>query len=222
MEVRMRSLMRSFTICIILISLVIFPSTVRPLFSDASVTLSWNQNDEEDLSGYRVYYGLTSGQYDFIEEASSDTFLTLSSLENVRYYFAVTAYDLAGNESDYSEEISWAPEPVEIGDDIANSPGIPRSFNLSQNFPNPFNPSTTIRYSISEERGNESVRAVLKVYSLRGQEVKTLVDEERSPGEYMAHWNGENSDGVRMASGTYLYHLQAGVYSSTRKMVLGK
>jgi len=218
----MRSLIHLFAISIILISLVIFPLNVRPLFSDASVTLSWNQNDEEDLSGYRVYYGLTSGQYDFIEEANSDTFLTLSSLENVKYYFVVTAYDLAGNESDYSEEISWAPRFVGIGDDVANSPGIPKSFNLSQNYPNPFNPSTTIRYSISEDTGDESVRAILKVYSMRGQEVKTLVDEERSPGEYMIHWNGEDNDGVRMASGTYLYHLQAGTYSSTRKMVLGK
>ena len=219
----MRSLIRSFTICLILIPLGLFPPMARSLLSNDNVTLSWNHNEEEDLSGYRVYYGLASGQYDFMEEANLDTFFTVLDLDNVTYYFAVTAYDTAGNESDFSEEVSCVPgEKVDISDDAGRSPRIPRSFDLSQNFPNPFNPSTTIRFSLAGNRGDESVHTTLKIYSWRGREIRTLVDEERPPGEYLAHWNGENSNGVRMASGTYLYRLHAGAYSSTRKMVLGK
>jgi len=199
--------------------------TARPLAAEEDVTLAWNRNEEADIAGYKVYYGMRSGQYDFAVEAFLDTSFTFTELDSARYYFAVTALDTAGNESGFSEEISWKPkpgDPVGIGDDVAGGPGLPRSFALSQNFPNPFNPSTAIRYSIAPSGNRESVATSLRIYDTRGREVRTLVAEAKRPGEYTVQWDGADDRGVRLASGTYIYRLQAGNDSSTRKMVIDK
>ncbi len=219
----MKSLIRRFFIVLILVSVGFHPIMVRPLLADATVTLSWNRNQEYDALGYRLYYGVIPGQYEFTAEADRDTCYTVTNLDDITYYFVVTCYDTAGNESDYSEEVSWNPGGVVgITDDEMGSPGLPRAFDLAQNYPNPFNPQTTIRYSIADQHGHEKVNTTLMVYSLRGQAVKTLVSEAKTPGNYMVHWNGESDSGEMLASGTYIYRLQAGPYSSTRKMVLRK
>lgn len=93
----------------------------------------------------------------------------------------------------------------------------PNTFKLSQNFPNPFNPSTTIRYSISTP-GNISI----KVYDLSGQLVKTIDNEHSIPGEYEIIWDGSNNFGERVASGVYFYQLKTGSLLETKKMMLLK
>jgi len=91
---------------------------------------------------------------------------------------------------------------------------------LYQNHPNPFNPTTTIRYSI-KERG----RVTLMIYNAAGQRVKTLADEIQTPtaGGYTSVWNGTNDAGERVASGVYLYKLTtADGYQAVKKLVLLK
>jgi hypothetical protein len=95
---------------------------------------------------------------------------------------------------------------------------IPRSFTLSQNYPNPFNPSTTIKYDIPAENG--PVRVEIYVYDIRGRLIKKLVDREMEPGKYQVHWDGRDDRGQRMASGVYLYRIEAGDFSLRRKMTL--
>ena len=89
---------------------------------------------------------------------------------------------------------------------------VPNDFELFQNYPNPFNPTTTIRYQI-KSTGFVS----LKVYDAIGQEVAALVNETKSPGTYEVVFNGSN-----LNSGVYVYHLQVGSYSQTKKLVLMK
>jgi Domain of unknown function (DUF362)/FlgD Ig-like domain len=97
---------------------------------------------------------------------------------------------------------------------------LPRAFALEQNSPNPFNPSTTIAFSVSSSNESQTVR--LSIFDLRGKLVHTLVDERREPGSYTAYWDGTEDSGRRVASGVYFYRLQAGDFSRTRKMVLLK
>jgi hypothetical protein len=107
---------------------------------------------------------------------------------------------------------SWWPTKVE---QIA---GIVSKFELSQNYPNPFNPSTTIEFSIAKR---SNVRLV--IYDITGRIVRTLIDgQEFEPGLYRVQWNGKNDYDEYVASGIYIYRLQAGNFTATRKMVLAR
>lgn len=94
----------------------------------------------------------------------------------------------------------------------------PTEYLLGTNYPNPFNPSTTIPFEISQQSS-----ITLKVYNLLGQEVKTLVQRELEPGRYWFTWRGDNKEGHIVPSGVYIYQLtsSAGI-TLTRKMVLTK
>ena len=87
---------------------------------------------------------------------------------------------------------------------------IPEVFHVEQNYPNPFNPTTLIRYSIAR-----SETVLLTVYNLMGEKIQTLVNEVQPVGEYTAFFDAGN-----LPSGVYFYTLQAGGFSTTRKMVL--
>jgi hypothetical protein len=89
---------------------------------------------------------------------------------------------------------------------------MPSTYLLQQNYPNPFNPSTTILFSIPT-----SEFVTLKVYDLLGREIATLVNENLSAGSYSYNFDAKN-----LTSGVYLYKLQAGKYSETKKMLLSK
>jgi len=102
----------------------------------------------------------------------------------------------------------------------SGSAGLPKAFALEQNSPNPFNPATTISYSVPER--NSAVHVRLDVYDIRGRLVRTLVNEAREAGTYHLLWDGTDSNGRHLASGVYLYRIKAGQFVKTRKMVLLK
>jgi hypothetical protein len=110
---------------------------------------------------------------------------------------------------------------------------LPGNYSLGQNYPNPFNPVTTIRFTVGTNQatianGGEStfdgstVQTSLRVYNIRGQLVKILVDEELYPGSYEAIWDGTDDAGDRVASGVYLYRLNTDKNQTTRRMILIK
>jgi len=77
----------------------------------STLRLAWDPNTEDDLAGYNVHYGTQSMEYDFVINVGNAAQHTVMNLEpEVRYYFAVTAYDTSGNESDFSVEVSGIPE----------------------------------------------------------------------------------------------------------------
>ncbi|MBI5474158.1 MAG: T9SS type A sorting domain-containing protein [Ignavibacteriae bacterium] len=102
-------------------------------------------------------------------------------------------------------------------------PTIPQTFDLAQNFPNPFNPTTTIRYSLPKD-----AFVSLKVYNILGQEVATLKEEYQNVGTFELVWNGRNNAGNQVASGMYLYRIEARPadgsepFTSLKKMLLLK
>lgn len=102
--------------------------------------------------------------------------------------------------------------------------------NLSQNFPNPFNPSTTIQFTISNimlnlskyddatlQQAQSNNFVTLKIYDVLGNEVETLVNEAKSPGNYSVQFNGSS-----LSSGIYYYQLKSNNFTSTKKMILLK
>jgi enterochelin esterase family protein len=99
-----------------------------------------------------------------------------------------------------------------ITSDVKKEEIVPREFVLAQNFPNPFNPNTKIRYSIPHQSD-----VLIKVYDILGREVETLLSEEKPSGIYEITWYAEN-----LPSGVYFYQIKAGDFVETKKMVLMK
>lgn len=93
----------------------------------------------------------------------------------------------------------------------------PAVFALEQNYPNPFNPETTIKYQLPRKS-----EVKLTIYSILGQEVRTLVIEDKKAGFYQVIWNGRDNAGIPVASGLYFYQLRAGDFIKTRKMIILK
>ncbi len=98
-------------------------------------------------------------------------------------------------------------------------PALPKSFDLAQNSPNPFNPSTSIAYSVPE--GHTS-QVSLQVFDLRGRLVRSLVEARVEPGSYLVQWDGADRNGKAVGSGVYFYRLRTDGFVRTRKMVLLK
>jgi hypothetical protein len=93
---------------------------------------------------------------------------------------------------------------------------IPIDFKLSQNFPNPFNPETTIRYQLPEE-----TRITLEIFDILGRRVKTLLDNKyREAGYHQISWDGLNQNKHAVASGIYLLNFKSEIYNKVIKMVL--
>jgi hypothetical protein len=92
---------------------------------------------------------------------------------------------------------------------------FPRDFQLSQNFPNPFNPVTTIRYSLSE-----GLHVTLEIHDNLGRIIKTLVNERQGSGTHQVRWDGTSQEGREVATGVYVYRLRTESFVETRKMVL--
>ena len=138
-----------------------------------------------------------------------------SNLESGEYFWRVR--------SKTNEEISGYSESgnFKVKDGITSvaeeSEVLPTVYELSQNYPNPFNPETTIKFSLAE-----SQYVSIKIYNMLGQEVRTLMNEQRNQGSYNVLWNGKDNNGNQVSSGTYIYRIRAGEFVSTKKMVLLK
>ena len=113
---------------------------------------------------------------------------------------------------DIEFDAEWNPGGNSNDDNV-----IPAAGFLAQNYPNPFNPTTTIQYEI-KEAGNVSI----EVFNILGQKVKTLVDGYHNADNYSLIWNGTNNNNEGVSSGVYFYKMQAGRYTSTKKMILMK
>jgi hypothetical protein len=95
--------------------------------------------------------------------------------------------------------------------------GVPTEFGLSQNFPNPFNPSTVLQYQVPA-----ATHVEISIYNIVGAKVATLVNDVKEPGYYNVTWNGTGANGRTVASGVYIYRMHAGDYVSTMRMLLVK
>lgn len=98
-----------------------------------------------------------------------------------------------------------------------NSGVVPNECGLSQNYPNPFNASTSIKYSVTKQCDVQ-----LSIYNQTGQEIRMLVNEQKTAGEYSVGWNGKDAYGHEPANGIYFYRLNAGGEVFSRKMILVK
>jgi M6 family metalloprotease-like protein len=192
------------------------------------VELNWEANTEPDMiSGgkYKIYrasnysptpsasgYSLIatinaySGGNPVTSYTDNETFAYPSSWW---VHYKIKARDNTGKESTYSNIASYNAVLYKTATD--KEPVI-REYSLEQNYPNPFNPETAIRFTLPEKS-----KVVLTVYNIAGEHVATLVNGEMAEGYHQVSFNAS-----RLASGIYLYRIQAGKFIQTRKMMLLK
>jgi len=127
-----------------------------------------------------------------------------------------TGNSVNGNGNNSGDQWNWAPNKtltvVSLTSIEENNTGKPLRFELAQNFPNPFNPATVIRYSLLD---NSNIS--LKVYDVRGTEIATLVEGFKEAGEYRIDFHADE-----LSSGVYLYTFRAENFIETRKMFFSK
>ncbi len=92
---------------------------------------------------------------------------------------------------------------------------LPQHYQLYQNFPNPFNAATEIRYQLPED-----CQVRLAIYTVLGQHIRTLVDQRQAAGDYAVNWDGKDGQGQALASGIYVYQIKAGSLVTSRKLTL--
>jgi len=110
-------------------------------------------------------------------------------------------------------DLSVSPSLVENDEESK----APLSFSLKQNFPNPFNSETVIEYFLPKES-----QVKITIYNLLGQRVKTILDRRESAGHKRVIWDGKNEKEDVVGSGIYFYHMEAGEFAQTNKMILLK
>ena len=181
---------------------------------DGGVAVHWSTTDPYHLDRFNIYR-LTSrnarpGPQDRINDqplrgTSPYVYLDTGVLPGEIYYY-------------WLEQIDETGQSTFHGPAMANLSGlVPETYALYQNYPNPFNPETTIRYALPREE-----QVTLQIFNIRGQVVKTLMDEPVEAGYHSLVWDGRNEAGRAVGSGIYFVQLQAGSYQQTRKLALIK
>lgn len=163
-----------------------------------------NEPTREHL-GYNVYLN------GIFEVFTADEFYQYTGLINGQTYTAgVSALYDEGESDIIGTEFTYTGTST-------NENTISPVSRLIGNYPNPFNPTTTISYSLSEE---DAENAKIEIFNLKGQKVKTYNHSELA--DESVFWNGKDDSGKQVSSGIYLYKLQTGDYSQTKKMILMK
>ena len=189
------------------------PDGLLALAIGERVQLQWNSSLDGDFQYFAIY---RSTQSDFDPDTlNTYLYMTIDTVfedtefeEDGTYYYRISAFDYSGNESGYS--VQAAVIIVAIDGDSQ----IPQDYVLWQNFPNPFNPSTTIRFGLPEDS-----HVSLVIYDLRGNVVHTLESGTKAAGWYDLVWNGQTSDGRSISTGLYFARIVAGDYSNVIKML---
>ena len=155
----------------------------------------------------RIALDIAGGQMYWTEGSPADFMIGRADLDGTNVGYIVTGLDSpSGIALD-----TGADPPTGVGD----GQSAPGRFLLAQNWPNPFNPVTTIAYSIAKSSSVE-----LRVYDTLGRLVRSLVNEPQEPNNYRVIWDGKSNAGNEVVSGVYFYTLTTGTFRATRKMVL--
>lgn len=184
--------------------------------------LQWTTQSETGVSGYYIFRSsqdfLSSAERinAFIEATNTShtvdySFTDNEALPGHKLYYWLQSIDING------EFEFHGPVSVEILDNNDDNPIIPLENSLQSIYPNPFNPTTTISYGLSGKAATQ-----ITIYDIRGVKVRTLLNASKNPGTYRVVWDGKTDNGHFATTGVYFVKMNAGKYSSTRKVILMK
>ncbi len=183
------------------VELISFTGTLLP---DDNVLLEWKTASSLNNAGFEVQKSYKDSEewkvIGFVESyGDPNSLVEYSFTDYSSHRFPIIRYRLKSIDNDGSYQYS---QIIEINT-------FPSTYELSQNYPNPFNPSTKIKYKIPSIGSAQTVAVQLKVYDILGNEVATLVDEQKEPGVYEVEMNTNDGE-TNLASGIYIYRIKAG------------
>jgi len=164
---------------------------------------------ENPVSPFPTNTSVYSGSFDWTE-ATFDL-SNFSGTARFRFVFGSDGY--VSGEGWYVDDVRVDGDYVSDGETIVHS----IQFDLHENYPNPFNPTTTIRFNLPESSSVD-----LDIFNIKGQKVKTLVGTDLAKGAHSVVWDGTDNEGRSVSSGVYYYRLRSGSLQKTRKMLLMK
>lgn len=177
------------------------------------MSITWNEPQDPVLpvTGYHVFRKFDSGPYEMVLNTPTALYEeTLSLLGVYQYFVRVNYMNVEGTPSDtLIVRFPYNSNPEEPIPGLVN--------NLNNNYPNPFNPTTTISFSLAKPG-----KTTLAIYNLKGQLVTNLVNGDMSEGQHHLVWNGRDAHNRSVASGMYFYALQSGNFRAVKKMLLMK
>ncbi|MBW6516456.1 MAG: immune inhibitor A [Candidatus Cloacimonetes bacterium] len=135
----------------------------------------------------------------------------IPNADNVYRYYIVTEYPYGS--SDRSNIVATDSPYYDVDEDVP----VVYEFRLRQNYPNPFNPVTNIAFTLPQQE-----RVELKIFNIKGELVKTLINDTMDTGDHTVQWYGNNNQNRKVSSGIYFYSIQAGQYRDIKKAVLLK
>ena len=198
---------------------VVYPNGGESIYIDSTYVIRWQSNVNDTLN-----LELIKGNNLISIIADSTTSRTNALLWQVPSSIQIdSSYQIRITSINHSNLTDVSDNYFSISKGITGVQETNNTVNtymLNQNFPNPFNPSTTISYQLSS-----TSHVILKVYDVLGREVRTLVDEVKGPGEYEVNFSSEGqsasgSNKTNLSSGVYIYRLTAGNFTAVKKMLL--
>ncbi|MDZ7261290.1 MAG: T9SS type A sorting domain-containing protein, partial [candidate division KSB1 bacterium] len=188
------------------------PCLTADIFGDWREEVIWRTNDNQELRIYTTTIPTTYRIYTLMHDPQ---YRLSIAWQNVAYNQPPhTGFYLGDGMSTPPIPNIQYPGATPVAQEQAQ-PQMPEEFVLEQNFPNPFNSSTTIRYSIPEETNVQ-----LKIYNMLGKEIKTLTNSRKQRGNYQIQWDGKDSQEVQVPTGIYFYELRTNKFSVTRKLII--
>ncbi|MDZ7309195.1 MAG: hypothetical protein ONB49_19360, partial [candidate division KSB1 bacterium] len=189
------------------------PHELEAQVTTAGIMLHWSPPADEIPAFYTILRSNTSGDYSNPPLATTSAlwYQDSSATLNQTWFYAVTATDNSGNRSQPSNEVAVKVTGVAV----TAGNHLPATFALGQNHPNPCNPATLIPYQMP-------VAGVvrLRILNALGQEIRAFPLGLQPAGYHSVRWDGRDQDGRPAGSGIYLYHLEAGDFTATRKLAV--
>jgi len=186
---------------------------LTPGHTEDLLVLQWEAPEENcfNLTGYKISRRINAGNFEPALVTTATRYSEQIDNPGAYQYYVQAVYD-EGESLPTTIFSTCYPFP-----DSPDFPPLPTQSRLLGNFPNPFNPITTISFELAA-----ATKVKLQIYNLRGQLVNAICDMELSAGRHRLNWDGRDTSGRKVASGVYLYRLITSDYSNTRKMLLLK
>jgi len=190
------------------------PIGFNGVFSDSTALFTWSENPEDDIAHYVIDKSI---EINFVDSqyvrfvSNNNLFVDSTYVLGELAFYRLCAVDHVGNSGDFSETIQLTILNTET------KTAVPASYALHQNFPNPFNPTTTIEYEIKDVGD-----VVVEIFNVLGKRIKRYAIPNQPSGYYSMKWLGKNEENKHVGAGVYFYSLTVNDYTKTRKMVLLK